>query len=171
MDWKIKTFVVLSILLLSGCVVKYSFTGASVDPGIKTVYIAQFENKSPLAAPSLSPNLTEKLRDKFVSQTSIQVVTSESAARIGYLGSIIGYEVAPAGFSSANQTASLNRLSVTVEVKFFDAQDASKSWTQNFTRYADFSGSIPLSTVESTLVADISKQLSEDIFNKTFVNW
>lgn len=171
MGWKIKNFVVLSILLLGGCVVKYSFTGASIDPSIKTVYIAQFENKAPLAAPALSPTLTEKLRDKFVSQTAIKVVTSESSARIGYLGSITGYEVTPAGFSSTNQTASLNRLSITVEVKYFDAQDASKSWTQNFTRYADFSGSVPLSSVESTLISDISKQLSEDIFNKTFVNW
>jgi len=170
MVWRIKGCL-LFLLILSGCRVNYSFTGASVDPSIKTVSILQFENKAPLASPTLSPQLTEKLRDKFVSQTSIRVINNEDLADIGYRGSIVGYEVAPAGFSGNDQSAALNRLSISIEVTFFDKKDISKSWQQRFVRYADFSGSVPLGSVESTLVNDISKQLAEDLFNKSFVNW
>jgi len=170
MVWKI-SFLVALLFTLTGCRVNYSFTGASVDPSIKTVSILQFENKAPLASPTLSPLLTEKLRDKFVSQTSIRVINNEDLADIGYIGSIVGYDVAPAGFSGNDQSAALNRLTITLEVKFFDKKDISKSWQQRFVRYADFSGSLPLSSVESNLINDISKQLAEDLFNKSFVNW
>lgn len=170
MVWKIN-LIGFFCLFLTGCKINYSFTGASVDPSIKTVSILQFENKAPLASPTLSPLLTEKLRDKFVSQTSIRVINNEDLADIGYRGSIVGYEVAPAGFSGNDQSAALNRLSISIEVTFFDKIDASKSWQQRFVRYADFSGTVPLSSVETTLVTDISKQLAEDLFNKSFVNW
>ncbi len=170
MVWKINWFGFF-FFVLAGCKVNYSFTGASVDPSIKTVSITQFENKAPLASPTLSPLITEKLRDKFVSQTSIRVINSEDAADIGYKGSIVGYEVAPAGFSGNDQSAALNRLSITIEVTYFDKKDLKNSWQQRFVRYADFSGSVPLGSVEATLVNDISKQLAEDLFNKSFVNW
>jgi hypothetical protein len=170
MVWKIN-LIGFFCLVLTGCKINYSFTGASIDPSIKTVSILQFENKAPLASPTLSPLLTEKLRDKFVSQTSIRVIKNEDLADIGYRGSIVGYEVAPAGFSGNDQSAALNRLSISIEVTYFDKKDVSKSWQQRFVRYADFSGNVPLSSVESTLVTDISKQLAEDLFNKSFVNW
>ena len=99
------------------------------------------------------------------------MINSEDAADIGYKGSIVGYEVAPAGFSGNDQSAALNRLSITIEVTYFDKKDLKNSWQQRFVRYADFSGSVPLGSVEATLVNDISKQLAEDLFNKSFVNW
>lgn len=61
-------------LLLSGCTVKYSFSGASIAPEIQTVSIARFPNNALLVAPILSSTLTDALQDRFTSQTRLAVV-------------------------------------------------------------------------------------------------
>ena len=67
---------VASLLLLTSCFAitgcdVYSFTGASISPEIKTISIASFPNQASLVQPSLSQVFTEKLKDKFVSQTNL----------------------------------------------------------------------------------------------------
>jgi len=41
----------------------------------------------------------------------------------------------------------------------------------NASRFADYSSAQDLSSVETQLVQDISKQLAQDIFDKTLGNW
>ena len=48
-------------LLLSGCTVKYSFSGASIAPEIQTVSIARFIKNGLLVAEILSSILTDEL--------------------------------------------------------------------------------------------------------------
>ena len=40
-----------------------------------------------------------------------------------------------------------------------------------FNRFADFSATQTLQSVEQKLIEDIGNQLADDIFNKAFVNW
>ena len=65
----------------------------------------------------------------------------------------------------------MNRLTITVRVRFTNKFDDSQNFDQTFSRYADYSSSQNLSSVESTLISDISDALTDDIFNKAFVNW
>jgi hypothetical protein len=58
-----------------------------------------------------------------------------------------------------------------VRVRFSNKFDESQNFDQTFSRYADYNSSMNLSSVESTLVAEISEALTDDIFNKAFVNW
>ncbi len=168
---KINRFIWIFLLFIaSSCgIVKYSFTGTSIDSSIKTVTISQFVNTTALASPMLAPQLSERLRDKFVSSTNIKVVQADGD--IKFEGVITSYTVSPAGFTGTGQTTAVNRLSITVNVKYTNTLKTESNWEQTFTRYADFDGTQTLSTVESKLLDEITKQLAEDIFNKTFVNW
>ena len=70
-----------------------------------------------------------------------------------------------------NDTPSQNRLTITVRVRFYNKFDESLNFDQSFSRYADYNSSLNLSSVEATLVAEITDALTDDIFNKAFVNW
>ncbi len=157
----------LSLLFLGSCKF-YSFTGASISPDMKTMQIEQFSNNASIVYPLLSQIVSEKLRDKFVSQTSLQLV--KSSADILVTGIISDYSVSPVGFL-ANQTNALNRLTISVKVNFKYTKNPENNWEQVFTNYADFSSDVTFTQAESQLVGEITRQLSDNIFNRAFVNW
>lgn len=163
-------FAILSIVLLHGCKVGYSFSGASIAPDVKTVSIKTFQNVAPLAQPTLSQTFTESLKDIFITQTNLSLV--EKGGDLQFEGKITGYNVAPVAIQG-NQvsTASLNRLTITVQVKFVNTKDEKQNFEQNFSRFADFDASRNLASVENELTKDINSQLSQDIFNRAVTNW
>ena len=161
----------LSLILISiafiGCHV-YSFTGASISPDIKTVSIQLFPNRAPIVQPSLSNAFTEKLKDKFVSETSLSLVKDNGD--LNFEGAITDYNTQPTAITG-NDNASLNRLTITVSVKFTNTKDSKQDFETNFSRYADYASNQSLSAVEQTLITQINSQLVDDIFNKAVVNW
>ena len=70
-----------------------------------------------------------------------------------------------------NEVAAMNRLTITVHVKFTNKFDETKNFEQSFSRYADYNSSQNFTAIESTLVNEINEALTDDIFNKSFVNW
>ena len=160
-------FVTLFAFCSAGCGV-YSFTGASIDPSIKTISIHTFVNQAPIIVPSLSQSLTQALRDRFTTTTNLNL--EESGGDLEFSGSITNYQVSPVA-PQANEVAALNRLTITVNVEFVNHQSEKQSWTSSFTRYADYDSNKDLLTVQDQLIKDINEQLVEDIFNKAVVNW
>lgn len=164
-------FVLISISCLSAflaCTTSYSFTGASISPDIKTVAIQYFPNRAPNFQPTLSQTFTETLKDKFTSQTNLQL--SNSNADLTFEGEIKDYRVEPLAIQQ-NQTASLNRLTVTVRVKFSNSKNPKQDFDTAFSRFEDFESTKSLDSVEKDLITKIVKQLVDDIFNKSVVNW
>jgi hypothetical protein len=157
----------LLIGIITGCHV-YSFTGASISPDVKTVSIQFFTNKASIVQPSLSQVFTEKLKDKFVSETSLAL--TKDIGDLNFEGAIIDYNTQPTAITG-NDNAALNRLTITVSVKFTNTKDPKQDFETNFSRYADYDSRKSLSTVETELIAQINSQLVDDIFNKAVVNW
>ncbi len=154
-------------VMMESCGV-YSFTGASITPRVKTVSIQYFPNRASVAQPSLSQVFTDKLKEKFVSQTSLIQVNQSGDLR--FEGYISDYTVQPTAIQSTD-VAALNRLTITVHVKFENMKDEKQNFETSFSRYADFDSRKDLTSVESSLMNDISSQLVDDIFNKSVVNW
>lgn len=155
------------LLTHSGCGI-YSFTGASVSPDIKTVSIQYFQNNAPLIQPRLSQIFTEALRERFVSQTNLSLITKNGD--LNFEGSITGYGVQPVAIQG-NDQAALNRLTITVSVKFTNTKSEKQSYETSFSRFADYSSATELTSVEEELMKNITDQLVGDIFNKAMVNW
>jgi hypothetical protein len=88
-------------------------------------------------------------------------------------GTITDYNIAPVSINAtANNVAPIagaSRLSITVNVKYVNETKKKDNFEQSFTRYENFTGDI--ASHEQALIADINKQLTEDIFNKAFENW
>jgi hypothetical protein len=156
---------------LAGCTVHYSTTGASIPADAKTVSVAYFPNRAAIVYPTLSQDLTEKLKDKFISQTSLNMVGSDGD--LSFEGEITGYDTRPIAISGNNQTdqASLNRLTITIKVKFVNQKDPKSNFDTQFSAYEDYSSEKDLDSVEGELVPEILDKLIEDIFNRSVVNW
>ncbi len=162
----ILSWLIITSLLLVSC--SYSFTGASVSPDVKTVQVDFFKNHASLVQPSLSQTFTETLKDRFVSQTNLELVKNDG--ELVFEGAILNYFSQPLAIQG-NDQAALNRLTITVQVKYTNKKDTEKSFESTFSRYADFSSSQNLASVEVRLINEIAEQLVNDIFNKSVVNW
>jgi hypothetical protein len=103
----------------------------------------------------------------------LKVVVISGDGDLIFEGEITGYDTKPIAFTGNDQTdiAALNRLTITVSVKFTNKLDETQDFEQNFSRYADYLSTLNLSSVEETLIKQINEQLVEDIFNKAVVNW
>lgn len=157
-----------AVTLLSGCRMSVSLTGGTVDPRAKTVEINTFPNNASLVNPTLSQSFTTGLKDKIQSQTPLTIVNRQGDYE--FEGEITGYSVAPVAIQG-NDVAAMNRLTITVRVRFTNKFDETQNFDQSFSRYADYASSRNLSSVEGTLVSEICDALTDDIFNKAFVNW
>ena len=159
----------VTLLTLGGCSGGYSFTGASIPPGAKTISVATFPNFAPTVNPQLSKMLTEELTMMFSSQTSLDVMSTEGGD-LHVEGEIVGYDTRAAALSS-NDEVSMNRLTVTIKVRFTNNIDPEANFEQQFSRYRDYAASLDFSAVENSLLDEIVTELCEDIFNKAVVNW
>lgn len=160
---------VIIVIAFTSCSIKYSFTGASIPPEVKTINIKYFPNNAPLVEPTLSQTITDGLRDKFSSETSLALVNNGGDLLME--GAITGYRTTPVAIQGDDQAA-LNRLTITIEVTYVNTFDENMSFENTrFERYADYSSSQNLAEVQEALVAEISQMLITDVFNKAVINW
>lgn len=156
----------LSLTSASGCFWKYKFVPGK--PLGKTITIDRFENEALVVVPTLSQDFTEALRDRFISQTNLQLQTANGDLHLS--GSITNYSVAPIAIQG-DETAASNRLSITVKVKYENVGYPEQNFDQTFSNFADFDASNQLSEVEAALIKDINDKITQDIFNKVLANW
>ena len=135
-------FIRLLILILftTSCSVKYSLTGASISPETKTFQVNYFQNNAPLIEPGIERDFTNKLIDLLINQTSLELVKSNGD--LTYEGEIVEYRISPTT-ATANNTAAQNRLTVGVNIRFYDKNDSE----------ADF------------------ERITQDVFNASLAKW
>ncbi|MCE1168114.1 MAG: LPS assembly lipoprotein LptE [Sphingobacteriia bacterium] len=156
------------ILIGISCSVSYSFTGASIPVEAKTISISYFPNQSLLVVPTLSQTFTDALKDRFVQQTPLDLIPENGDIAIE--GVISDYTSRPTAIQG-NDVAALNRLTITVKVKCVNKYDDKQSFERSFSRFADYSSSQNLNSVQDALIEEIVSALTEDIFNNAVVNW
>ncbi len=164
----IALIIITTLVSLSGCSVKYSFSGASIPTNAKTVSIAYFPNNAPMVAPILSSTLTEALKDRFSRQTRLLEVSENGD--LAFEGEITNYTSTTASVSS-QEAAVLNRLTITVRVRFTNVLEPQFNFNKSFSAFADYDSNILLQEVEGTLIPEIVEQLVDDIFNAAVSNW
>ena len=146
----------LCAALLTGCgvAIKYSLSGASIPPDARTFSVAYFPNNATMVAPILSSTLTDALVDMFTRRTRLMQVEEGTTASV-----------------SSDDYALLNRLTITIKVRFTNALDEKQSWNRTFTAYEDYESTRLLTEVEGELIPQIVDKLVTDIFQASASNW
>ncbi|HWI91086.1 MAG TPA: LptE family protein [Flavisolibacter sp.] len=162
--------VIISGFAFTGCGI-YSFSPKGTLPdSIKTVRVQIFENRAPYVNPQLTPNLTDRVRQKITRQTKLTQTNGD--ANLDISGTITDYSVLTTGVSSANgqKQTSVNRLTVTVHVIFNNTM-ANDSKETDVSLSFDFSANQSLQQAEAQLLDEMVRQLSDEIFNRIFSDW
>jgi hypothetical protein len=146
----------------------YSHSGASVPADATTFSVAYMVNNASIVAPTLSQELTEKLKTKCINESGLKL--TNAVGDFHFSGKITDYKTAPSGIQG-NQTTAVNRLSVSVEVVFENRLDSSKNFTQVFSNFVDFDAQQDFASIEQSLIGKITDGLIQDVFNKAFINW
>jgi hypothetical protein len=155
-------------LISSSCKVSYSFSGASTG-SLSTFSVQYFQDRSNLAPVNLPQAFTDGLRDFIQSQTKLKLIND--LAEANFEGEIRVYDgQRPVAISSEDQ-ASLNRFTITVNVKYTNSQDPKLNFEQTFSQYQDYDSRKSFPEVEAELTEEIIRLIIEDIFNRAFVNW
>ena len=161
------TFFGFIFLIMSACGA-YSFTGATTNAD--TLQVIFFRNQASLVEPTLSQRFTPELQDLFLRQTNLTLVNNPNAD-LRLEGEITGYRINPMS-ATAQQTAAQNRLTVAVNVRFYNNLDEKKDFEKSFSFYSDFSANEQLvgGVLESAL-DEILERILQDIFNAALGDW
>lgn len=168
MKYYLVSLTLLATLVLSNCGFYKLNPAGTIDPSIKTISIAYFNNNASLVAPLLSPTLTDKLRNKFISQTNLDLVETDGDMQLS--GEVINYSVAPVS-SQNSSIATQNRLTISVRARLVSEKAEKHNFEETFTQFQDYNASQSLASVESGLIDEITDKLVQQIFNKSTLDW
>lgn len=165
--YKFLFLITISTMLL-GCW-KYSFTGASIPEGTKSFQVNYFQNNAPLIEPGLERDFKIALEELILNQTRLDLV--KSGGDLTYEGEITEYRISPTT-ATANNTAAQNRLTISVNVRFYDKNDEEGDLEQRFSFFYDYAGSAQLvGSQKDTAITQIFERITQDIFNATLAKW
>jgi hypothetical protein len=165
----LKYFLVILICsTLLGCKVTYSFTGADTGDA-ETFQVNFFQNNADLIEPGLDIDFTNSLQDLIQNQTSLSLVNS--GGDLIFEGEITEYRISPMT-ATADNTAAQNRLTIGVNVRYFNINDMEKDFEKRFSFFFDYPANTQLvGGVKDAAHEVIFERLTQDIFNTSLANW
>jgi hypothetical protein len=165
-NWAIG-FLLIFIFSYSTC--KYGFKDTSPIPlEVKNFRVNYLENKATYVNPQLSPQLTEKLKQKIINTTRLRQTNADDA-HYDISGYVSQYQVTTTGITGNN--VSSNRLNVSFHLVFKNTLDEKKNFETDVSYNLDFDANLTLNQVESSEGNKITSNIVDAIFNKIFSNW
>ena len=146
----------------------YSFTGGDTGAA-KTIQINYFPNNASLVEPGISQTFTQDLQDLFLRQTNLSLV--QSNGDLFFEGEITNYRVTPMT-ATADQKAAQSRLTIVVNVRFYNKLNEKKDFEQKFTHFSDFDANAQLTgSILEEALDEIFERMTQDMFNASVANW
>ena len=157
----------LAISLTSSCSV-YNFTGTGkIDA--KTFQVNYFQNNASLVEPGIERTFTQGLQNTIQNQTNLSLVNSDGD--LLYEGEIVDYYISPMT-ATADQRASQNRLTISVNVRFVNRNKEEDDFERRFSHYYDYAGDQQLTGATFAAALDgIFERITQDVFNESLAKW
>lgn len=159
-------FVIFAIILY-GC--RYSFTGASVPPHLKTIAIPVFDDQSGYGRATLREELTNKIVERFIRDNTLKIADKSTANSL-LEGVIVSVQDNPVVVGTGERVMK-SRITVTVRVSFYDMVKRTKVWERTFSNWGEYEleGNVQLNLQRG--IQQAIEKLSEDILLATVANW
>ena len=174
MDWTSKTTYKLLafscwLLAVSACSVSYKFNGASIDyTKTKTIQIVDFPIRSSYVWVPMGPMFNNELKDMFSRSTRLSQVRRNGDLKLE--GEITQYTQRNKSVSSEGFLAQ-TELTMTVNVRFTNNANHAEDFEKQFSSSQSYETTISLQAVQEDLVAQMCKDICDQIFNATVANW
>ena len=163
---------ILFFIGLKSCGI-YSFTGASIPPGVTTFQVNFFENQAgnrpgSTVEPGLDNDFTNALQDIIMNQTNLNLVSKDG--QLIYEGEITEYSVTPMTATSQN-TAAQNRLKMSVALRYFNSKNEDDDLKKTYSFFYDFPADHQVYDEIDSAHKEIFDRITQDIFNDTLAKW
>lgn len=164
-------FVVWAVVNFNGCF--YSFTGASVAPYLKTVFITPIDDKSGSGELNLKESFKSAITKRFIDDNTLQIAERSNADALVEC-TIVSFTdaasvISPAGGS--NPSVSGKRITIGVKVLFRDLVKKKTISEKNYSNFEDYSTSGSVQTNRNQAVENTINKLADDILIGTVSNW
>jgi hypothetical protein len=164
--------IIILILLVQACGI-YSFTGASIPAGTETFQVNYFENiagnrPGSTIEPGLDRDFTLALQDILINQTNLNLTNTNGD--LVFEGEIVEYGITPMS-ATAQNTAAQNRLTITVNVRYFNVKREEDNYETRFSFYYDYPAEQQLYDIKDTAHGEIFERITQDIFNASLAKW
>lgn len=168
----LKGLLLVPILLATSCGV-YNFTGGDIGTAetFQVNYFQNYATQSPgsIFEPGMDRDFTQALQTRIQDQTSLSLVNNGNSDLL-YEGEIVEYRISPMS-ATARQTAAQNRLSIAVQVRFYNKTKEDADFDQRFSFFFDYPANSQLSAVKSEAHEVIFERITQDIFNASLADW
>ena len=108
------------------------------------------------------------LQDIILGQTNLNLVNS--GGDLVYEGEITQYSITPMT-STANLTAAQNRLTMNVNLRYFNTKNEEDDFESQFSFFYDFPAEKQLYDIQGPAHDEIFERITQDIFNATLAKW
>ncbi|WP_418699205.1 LPS assembly lipoprotein LptE [Bacteroides sp.] len=174
MDWikKIVPVTALAILALVvySCRISMGLAPiSSIDyTKVKTISIADFQNRAEYVYAPLATEFNQKLKDMFIQQTRLNLVNSNGDLEID--GEITGYNQYNESVDASGYSSKV-KVTLTVNVRYVNNTNHEEDFEQQFSAFQTYDSSQLLTEVQDQLITLMVKDIAEQIFNATVANW
>jgi hypothetical protein len=167
-----KKVIVLIFVLLVGCKY-YSFTGASIPQGAETVQVNFFVNNAAnevgsVFEPGLDRDFTNAVQEMLLNQTNLDLTNVNG--HLIYEGEIVNYRVTPMT-ATAQETAAQNRLTMSVNVRYFNTLNEDDDFEKKFSFFFDFDAATQVQSIQTEAHEILFERITQDIFNESLAKW
>jgi hypothetical protein len=161
------SLLILAIVIfgISGC---YSFTGASLPAGIKSIAIPLATDNSSFAQSDVRQQLTDQLVQKFTRDGSLQV-RDRSIADALLDVTITSISDQPIGVRTGEELTN-KRVTITVQATYRDQKKQKTFWDKSFQQTADYPISQNLEGL-NTALKNAEDKLSNELLLAVISNW
>lgn len=158
-----------TVFLLSGCL-RYSFTGASIPPGVQTIFIPFFPDESNSGLGDLNNRLNDALIERFVNQSKLQLANSEEEADAVLDGVITGYSNRPFSISG-NEQSNQNEVTISVRASYQYSDKEKAEWNKSFTGKFSYDPASDPINGENEAANSALQQIANNMFSDAVSNW
>ena len=156
-------------IILCACRIEYKFNGSNIDyTEVKTIQIDNFPIRSTYVWAPMQAIFQNKLTDIFASQTKLKQVKKNGDLQLA--GEITAFDQYNKGISSDGYSSQV-QLKMTVNVRFVNNSNHEEDFERQFTATTEYDASQQLTAVQEELVTQMTKDITEQIFNATVANW
>ena len=162
---------VLVAIMMTACSISYQFNGSSIDyTKVKTISFETFPNRSVgFVWGPMESMFNTALQDIYMQQTRLQQVKRGGDLQIS--GEITNYDAYNKGVGSDGYST-MAELRMTVRVNFVNTVNPQENFeSRQFSSSREYDATQQLSAVQDELVAQMIKDIVDQIFNATVANW
>lgn len=156
-------------ILLCACRIEYKFNGSNIDyTKVKTIEIENFPIRSAYVWSPMQSIFQNKLTEIFANQTRLKQVKRNGDLQLS--GEITAFDQYNKGISSEGYSSQV-QLKMTVNVRFVNNKKHEEDFERQFSATTEYDASQQLTAVQEELVTQMTKDITEQIFNATVANW